>query len=127
MINREATGATAAHFTLGAGVQPVIRARWSYTDESETFFNDIDPSNTRIGDHFLLNASFYYENWQGTLFVNNPTDELAFVDVFTLNGLDTFTVPPRTFGVPEIVEAMISTDLAACRTEVPNAVGLKVE
>ncbi|MGH8246750.1 MAG: TonB-dependent receptor domain-containing protein, partial [Gammaproteobacteria bacterium] len=87
--------------TIIAGVQPVLRANWSYTDESETFFNATDPFRAQIGDYFLLNlsASFYYKNWEAKLFVNNVTDELAAVDVDNgIDGFDTFTVRPRSFG-----------------------------
>ncbi|MBI1732793.1 MAG: TonB-dependent receptor [Gammaproteobacteria bacterium] len=86
---------------LFGSVQPVLRANFSYTDDSKTFFNDTDPFNASIGDYFLLNlnASFYWENWEAKLFINNVADDLGIVDADVgLDGFDAFPTFPRTFG-----------------------------
>jgi outer membrane receptor protein involved in Fe transport len=89
-------------FPLLAGVDTVLRTTFSYTDDSTTFFNDTFPGNAAIGDYFLmdLSASFVYDAWELKLFVTNVTDDRAVTDVDSgIDGFDTFTVRPRTFGV----------------------------
>lgn len=85
------------------GVQLVTRANFSYTGPSKTEFNPGFAQYTEIGDYFLMNlgASFYYDNWELRMFLNNVTDERAFVDISAgsaLDGEDIFTVRPRSFG-----------------------------
>lgn len=92
-----------AEYTLPSigSVQPVLRANFSYTSDSKTYFNDTDAFAVELGDYFLINldAGFSYDNWELKLFVNNVTDELAIVDADNgFDGYDAFTVRPRTFG-----------------------------
>lgn len=87
-------------------VDTTLRANYSYTGESDTFFNDEFDDFTEKGDYFLLdlNAVFTYENWGLTFFVKNVTDKRAIVDfegadTTTIAEQDIRTVAPRTFGV----------------------------
>jgi outer membrane receptor protein involved in Fe transport len=89
-------------FTLMENVDLALRANFSYTGESERFFNDSFEGNARIGDYFLLNlsANFIYDNWVFRLFSNNVTDEVPEIDIFG-NGADAqhiITSEPRSFG-----------------------------
>jgi len=84
------------------GVHTYIRTNFSYTDSSTTLFNDEFQFNAPIGDYFLidLSASFVYNNWELRVFSTNLFDERAVTDVDKqVDGVDTYTVRPRTFGV----------------------------
>ena len=83
-------------------VDMALLANFSYTDNSNRFFNDSFDNNAEIGDYFLLNvsANFSYQNWLFRLFVNNVTDEVPIIDIFG-NGADPqhlVTSEPRSFG-----------------------------
>jgi len=84
------------------GVQLVARANFSYTDDSERFFNDTFATNAGIGDFFLLNlsADLNYRNWALRLFVNNVTDEAARIDIFgeSVDPQQIVTTEPRAVG-----------------------------
>jgi outer membrane receptor protein involved in Fe transport len=89
-------------FAIMENVETVLRANFSYTDESNTFFNDSDPLNTEMGDYFLLdlNASFRMNNWEAKLFVTNVTDDVPYVSInHNLDGLHVYTVRPRSYGI----------------------------
>ncbi|MFO1377864.1 MAG: TonB-dependent receptor [Steroidobacteraceae bacterium] len=91
--------------TVGGG-QPVLRANFSYTSSSRTYFNNTDPYAVKIGDYFLLNLNAGFpvgNNLELRLFVNNVTDKLAIVDADNgIDGYDAFTVRPRTIGAQAI-------------------------
>lgn len=85
-----------------SNVETTLRANFSYTDESNRFFNDSFENNFEIGNYFLLNlsASFEYKNWELRVFARNVTDEVATVDYFG-NGADAMqqvAVEPRAIG-----------------------------
>ena len=91
-------------FPLINNVETALRANYSYTGESDTFFNPSFDQFTQTGDYFLLDlgAAFTYENWELTFFVRNATDERAILDFggFTADfEQDIRTVPPRTYGL----------------------------
>ena len=92
-------------FTLLNNVETTLRANYSYTGESDNFFNSQFINFTETGDYFLLDlyAAFTYKNWGLTFFVKNATDERAILDfigaVPTSTEQDIRTVPPRTFGI----------------------------
>ena len=84
-------------------VEGSLRGNFSYTGESDTFFNDNFPGFVEIGEYFLLNlsANFQHNNWGLRFFVDNVTDKRAKIDIDGSGGTDTyrlFTVRPRTFG-----------------------------
>jgi outer membrane receptor protein involved in Fe transport len=90
-------------FPLIADAEAKIAANLSYKDSAVSFFNDDFVGFTEFGDYFLLdlNAKVSYKNWDYTLFIQNVTDKLAEVDVFSDPGgsINTFTVRPRTIGL----------------------------
>lgn len=91
-------------FTFFDNVETSLRSTFSYTGESDTFFNNSFPGFIEIGDYFLMNlsAAFSYRNWELQVYASNITDELANVDIDNAEGPDTiraFTVRPRTIGV----------------------------
>ena len=89
--------------TMLDNVEASLRGNFSYTGESDTFFNNNFPGFVEIGDYLLLNlsANFQNNNWGLRFFVNNITDKRATIDIDGSGGPDTFrlfTVTPRTFG-----------------------------
>ena len=90
-------------FTMLDNTEASLRGNFSYTGESDTFFNGNFPGFVEIGDYFLLNlsANFQHGDWGLRFFVDNITDKRARVDIDGSWGPDTFrlfTVRPRTFG-----------------------------
>ena len=90
-------------FTMLENTEASLRGNFSYTGESDTFFNNNFPGFVEIGDYFLLNlsANFQHGDWSLRFFVDNITDKRAKVDIDGSWGPDTyrlFTVRPRTFG-----------------------------
>ncbi|MCY4362635.1 MAG: TonB-dependent receptor [Gammaproteobacteria bacterium] len=90
-------------FTMLDNTEASLRGNFSYTGESDTFFNNNFPGFVEIGDYFLLNlsANFQHGDWGLRFFVDNITDKRAKIDIDGSWGPDTyrlFTVRPRTFG-----------------------------
>ncbi len=90
-------------FTMLDNTEASLRGNFSYTGESDTFFNNNFPGFVEIGDYFLLglSANFQHGDWGLRFFVDNITDKRARIDIDGSWGPDTyrlFTVRPRTFG-----------------------------
>lgn len=91
-------------FEILNDVETTLRANFSYTGESDTFFNSSFPGFTEIGGYTLvdLSANFSYENWDLRVYATNVGDKRAKVDVSNSEGPDgvrVYTVQPRTVGV----------------------------
>ena len=96
------SGSAEYRLPVTSTIEAALRTNFSYTDGSQTFFNDTFPNNAPLGDYFLMDisASFFYKNWELKFYGANIGDKLAVTDVDNqTDGFDTFTVRPRTFGV----------------------------
>lgn len=85
-----------------AGYAGYVRGSFSYQGESMSYFNDTDPTNTEIGDFWLVDAAagVRIDNWDVSLFAKNLTNEAPLIDVFrNTDGFDAFTVRPRMIGL----------------------------